>query len=102
MYEQPSARVKHYRKKAVHVKAMHFASAKDAFDIALWCGGRVREERKTSDPTDIAIIIDIPTLDGPMQAFLGDYVVRGENGGFYSCKGPIFLANYESALRGRD
>lgn len=37
----------------------------------------------------------ISTLEGVMQASIGDYIVRGVNGEFYPCKNDIFLKTYE-------
>ena len=37
----------------------------------------------------------ISTLEGVMQASIGDFIVRGVNGEFYPCKNDIFLKTYE-------
>lgn len=37
----------------------------------------------------------IPTLEGTMQAFPGDWIIRGVQGEFYPCKSDIFEATYE-------
>lgn len=37
----------------------------------------------------------IATLEGVMQAKLGDYIIRGIQGEFYPCKPDIFEASYE-------
>ncbi len=38
----------------------------------------------------------IATLEGTMQGFVGDYIIRGVNGEFYPCKPGIFAKTYES------
>ena len=37
----------------------------------------------------------ISTLEGVMQASIGDFIIRGVNGEFYPCKNDIFLKTYE-------
>ena len=39
----------------------------------------------------------IATLEGVMQGFPGDYVIRGVNGEYYPCKPDIFAKTYEPA-----
>lgn len=37
----------------------------------------------------------IVTLEGPMHARFGDYIIRGVQGEFYPCKPEIFEQTYE-------
>jgi hypothetical protein len=37
----------------------------------------------------------IPTLEGPMVASKGDWIIKGVNGEFYPCKPDIFAKTYE-------
>ena len=39
----------------------------------------------------------ITTLEGEMEASLGDWVIRGVKGELYPCKSDIFAATYEPA-----
>ena len=39
----------------------------------------------------------IPTLEGMMEASLGDWIIKGVNGEFYPCKPDIFEKTYEPA-----
>lgn len=39
--------------------------------------------------------IVIPTLEGNMKAYAGDYIVCGVDGEFYPCRQDIFLKTYE-------
>lgn len=39
--------------------------------------------------------IFILTLEGEMEARLGDYIIKGVNGEFYPCKPDIFKKTYE-------
>lgn len=40
-------------------------------------------------------LIKIPTLEGVMEASLGDYIIKGIAGEFYPCKPDIFEMTYE-------
>lgn len=37
----------------------------------------------------------IPTLEGLMQAVVGDWIIKGVKGEIYPCKPDIFEATYE-------
>lgn len=41
--------------------------------------------------------LKIFTLEGPMMASIGDFIIRGIQGEFYPCKPDIFDATYEPA-----
>ena len=41
--------------------------------------------------------LKIYTLEGTMNADVGDYIIRGVKGEFYPCKPDIFAATYEPA-----
>lgn len=41
------------------------------------------------------VSIEIPTLEGVMEAQVGDYIIKGVNGEFYPCKPDIFAKTYE-------
>ena len=43
----------------------------------------------------LGVIID--TLEGKMQANIGDMIIKGVNGEFYPCKPDIFKATYDKA-----
>jgi hypothetical protein len=38
----------------------------------------------------------IDTLEGDMQASVGDYIIKGVEGEFYPCKPQIFELTYEN------
>lgn len=65
-------------------------------DVARWCGGRPVHEPKPSDPSDVFVALDIPTLEGTMRAQVGDVVIRGVRGEFYPCKPDIFADTYDA------
>ncbi|WP_427017844.1 hypothetical protein ACQCSX_04315 [Pseudarthrobacter sp. P1] len=39
--------------------------------------------------------IIIATLEGPMRARIGDFIIKGVAGEFYPCRSDIFAATYE-------
>lgn len=39
--------------------------------------------------------LKIPTLEGRMEASIGDYIIKGVQGEFYPCKPDIFFATYD-------
>ena len=84
-----------YRKRPVVIEAQPF-TAETAVEVARWCGGRFRETAKPSDPTDVAIHLDIPTLEGVMTASEGDWIIKGVQGEFYPCRDDIFRQTYEA------
>ena len=43
-------------------------------------------------------VIQIPTLEGTMDANKGDYIIQGVNGEFYPCKPDIFEKTYEVVI----
>lgn len=85
-----------FRKKPVEIEAMELRQD-NPDTVADWCGGRSIYDPKASDPTDVYVGVDIPTLEGVMRASVGDWVIRGVKGEFYPCKPDIFAATYEAA-----
>ena len=49
--------------------------------------GRIVENKET--------ILVIHTLEGDMEASIGDYIIKGVKGEFYPCKPDIFAKTYE-------
>lgn len=80
-----------YRKKPVIIEA-HRITVFNLEDVAAWCGGRVT--RASADAKHR--LIAIRTLEGLMEAAVGDWVIQGVAGEFYSCKNEIFEQTYEA------
>jgi hypothetical protein len=53
-----------------------------------WCGGTILYSAG-------GVTLRIPTLEGNMDAGVGDWIIRGVQGEFYPCKPDIFAATYE-------
>lgn len=82
--------VKRYRKKPVEIEACQWIDG-NGFNLADWCGGHVE---KAENPDDTKIVI--PTLEGPITASHGDWIIRGVQGEFYPCKPDIFAKTYDN------
>ena len=82
-----------YRKKPVVIEAEQFTEEnKDRTYNFINCN-RVAEFNSDGFP-----VLIIQTLEGDMTASLGDWVIKGVNGGFYPCKPDIFELLYEKVL----
>ena len=77
-----------YRKKPVVIEAREL-TADTLLEVAMWSNA------KGQVLNDGAIEFIIPTYEGPIYAKLGDYIIKGVDGGFYSCKPHVFAASYE-------
>lgn len=84
--------IKKYRKKPVAIEAVEFKDNADCL-IALENLG-MEEVRVDYENPDIPIL-KIHTLEGVMQANIGDYIIKGVNEEFYPCKPDIFVKTYD-------
>lgn len=91
--------VKAYHRKIDRVDAVTL-TAGNAEEVTRWCGGKIDEEVKPGDPTDVRIRVLVPNIDGNKWANLGDFIVLGSDGRFRVVKSKEFLAEYESPTRG--
>lgn len=91
-----------FRKKPVVIEAFQFLEAQPMGDAPEWyrkawtdddlvAPGKVR---KASYGEDGEIVIG--TLEGPMFARFGDWIIRGIKGEMYACRDDIFRATYEA------
>lgn len=80
-----------YRKLPVEIEAMQFTEeSKDkVFYQFITC------QRYPGFDADGNPVLNIQTLEGVMTARLGDWVIKGVAGEFYSCKDGIFRSTYE-------
>ena len=74
-----------FRKKPVVIEAVQ------------WDGSWATAQFVTCDFSidDDSRSLHIPTLEGEMEARVGDWIIRGVQGEFYPCKPDIFAATYE-------
>ena len=76
---------KKYRKKPVTIEAIQRLGT-NLSEIDDCVGGSIANKGTT---------LVIHTLEGDMEASIGDYIIKGVKGEFYPCKPDIFLATYE-------
>ena len=77
--------IKKYRKKPVVIEAVQWVG-NNLSDIETFIGRSVKNKETT---------IVIRTLEGDMEASIGDYIIKGVNGEFDPCKPDIFDKTYE-------
>lgn len=81
-----------YRKKPVVITAVEWTGGNEA-EILNFCN-------------DCFVVtgdsLKINTLEGVMNASVGDYIIRGVNGEFYACKADIFKKTYEAVASNKD
>lgn len=90
-----------YRKLPVEIEALQYTkdNLKEVLDFTgkhpLWnTWFNSFEEYKTVVEGDNNIF-KILTLEGIMEASIGDYIIKGIHGEFYPCKPDIFKKTYE-------
>lgn len=82
-----------FRKKPVVIDAIQFFDQpEEIIAIQEFMGGDdlTIDYKDVYDPK-----LKIHTLEGVMNASLGDYIIKGVNGEFYPCKPDIFEKTYE-------
>lgn len=91
-----------YRKKPVEVEAMQWDCTDERFvELQNWGGADtfvleyVATNTGGGDPRWFDRL-SVRTLEGPMAASEGDWIIRGIQGEFYPCKPDIFAATYEA------
>lgn len=80
--------MKKYRKKPIVIEAVRY-NGKNLEEILVWSGlAEIGNDFLGNK-------LFIPTLEGEMEASVGDYIIKGIKGEFYPCKPDIFEASYE-------
>lgn len=99
-----------FRKKPVEVEAIQFVEVSRTYrkcgtaveynssQIATFMNQslNVRTVPEEGNPAG-RTYLEIPTLEGVMQANVGDWIIEGVNGEFYPCKPDIFAKTYDAA-----
>lgn len=80
--------VKQFRKRPLVVEAIRWDGSNED-ELQAFMGGYLKRV--------IEDMLFICTLEGIMCAFVGDYIIKGVKGEFYSCKPDIFAETYEDA-----
>lgn len=88
-----------YRKKPVEIEAFRLTDDPDRIAPAWFTraveDGKVCIDRSLVDGHMHVYGCTIETLEGRMQARLGDYIIQGLRGELYPCKPDIFAKTYE-------
>ena len=80
--------VKTYKTKPVNITAVEWNGDKDVFDyLQNWSNGIIYRESRN--------VLRINTLEGVMEAYIGDFIIKGLRGEFYPCKPDVFEKKYE-------
>lgn len=88
--------IQRFTKKPVTIEAIQFAD--DADTISNISGFMQADEPLIIDYADKDNpVIKIETLEGTMNAQVGDWIIKGVNGEFYPCKPDIFEKTYDKA-----
>lgn len=86
-----------YRKLPVTIDAWQIPFDPAGQDALLtWINGEGGEASLHSISEDTQPWLVIHTLEGPMRAEVGDWVIRGVAGEFYGCRADIFATTYEA------
>lgn len=79
-----------YRKKPVVIEAVQWDGTDECLgEIVHWMNHEVQNLENNK--------LGIETLEGTMEASVGDYIIRGVQGEFYPCKPDIFEQTYDLA-----
>lgn len=81
-----------YRAKPVEIEATQFMGGFSVDEMRVEWGEAFGSVARYSD---MANALSIKTLEGTMQASLGDWIIKGTRGEFYPCKPDVFAAKYE-------
>lgn len=82
--------IKKYQKKPVVIEAVQWdGTDKSLEEIVNWIGQKVMNLPDNK--------LGIETLEGLMEASIGDFIIKGVKGEFYPCKPDIFAETYMEA-----
>ncbi len=95
--------IKKFRKKPVVVEAVK-VTKKNMWDVMNWIVNNTPDESPRSAYVDKSIFeprLIIQTLEGSMEANIGEYVIKGVKGEFYPCKADVFDMTYTEVKNNR-
>lgn len=88
--------IKKYRKKPIVVEAVR-NTGQNVFEIGKFSEGKCRP---VFTPNGYKFSVD--TLEGTIEANIGDYIIKGVKGEFYPCKPDVFEATYDEYNKPQD
>lgn len=84
-----------FRKKPVVVEAEQFLPNDESIDKVMALASQSSRQVQVTRMPDGQCTMRITTLEGVMEASIGDWIIRGVQGEVYPCKPDIFYATYE-------
>ena len=88
-----------WRKKPVVIEAVQWTGDKEQTEDPIWIVEAIHTGEVWFDRVENEqVIMRIRTLEGIMDAKIGDYVIQGVKGEIYPCKPDIFELTYESEV----
>jgi hypothetical protein len=87
------------RKKPVEVECIKF-NGRNVKDIASFIGKSIKpslysDSAYRAEKDAPVFTIEIKTLNGPVEVFPGEYIIKGVSGEFYPCSEEIFKKTYD-------
>lgn len=80
-----------FRKLPVVIEAIQYTHSSGSA-IRAWSGNAFIESPVLEDGTAYG---QVTTMEGPMTASIGDWIIKGVRGEFYPCRADIFALTYE-------
>lgn len=84
-----------FRKKPVVIEAEQFLPNDESIDKVMALASQSSRQVQVTRMPDGQCTMRITTLEGVMEASIGDWIIRGVQGEVYPCKPDIFYATYE-------
>lgn len=84
-----------FRKKPVVIEAEQFLPNDESIDKVMSLASQSSRQVQVTRMPDGQCTMHITTLEGVMEASIGDWIIRGIQGEVYPCKPDIFYATYE-------
>lgn len=83
-----------YRTKPCEIEAVCFKD--DSADTLISLQEFTKSDLRVSYENPKHPVIKIESLEGVMDASIGDYIIKGLRGEFYPCKPDVFHKKYEA------
>lgn len=86
-----------FRKKPVVIEAVQFLPNDKSTDAIIALANQGSRQVDIHVSHDQRYSLYIYTLEGKMEASIGDWIIKGVSGELYPCKPDIFFQTYEPA-----
>jgi hypothetical protein len=82
-----------YRKKPVEIEALQW-TGENVTEVLNFCPSCFTKSIPGTEYNELFI----STLEGPMKASVGDYIIKGIKSEFYACKPDVFELTYDKVI----